>query len=294
MSGPSGHHRYMADETGASVLDTFPTQRVPGLNPWKKSVSHIEPDLRVRAIVHRTHRALVGDPNLDLVTALLKAANEVAPGNERADWSALRMIAGKKESAIDHRGDRITGNTVRRLRLSYVELGKATLRADEALRREAESQRTINVWAMEILRCARDLDPADPLLEGRGPSTSPVLERLRRIADRMRISTEGDGPRSRAVDLLRPVAVAMGRAPDGVSWTQPLDDALSTQQANTGEPGSTIFDQAIEIAADENTRLSLILRALPKRPTRRDRIRAQIQTRRALPRQVKVAPAQLI
>jgi hypothetical protein len=281
----------MTDQPQASVLDVWPTEGPPGLNHWNKSVSNIEPDLRVRAIVDRTHRALVEDTTRDLVSVLCEATEEVARRGDLAEWSALNMIAGKKESAIDDSRDRITGQAVRRLRLSYVDLGRAMLRADEALRRQASYQRSINGLAMEILRRARDVDPDDPILAERANYSSPVLQRIGSVADRLHIGSDLGTARARAIDLLRPVAHAMGPAPPGEGWTEPLDKSLRNQ-SGTGEASEpNVFARAIAIGADENIRLSDILGALPVRPTLLDGIRRYVKTKRSLPAQVRIAPA---
>jgi hypothetical protein len=290
MSGTSRQHGYMADETGVSALEQWPTEQMPGLQPWKASVSDIEVLLKVRAIVRRTQQALLEDPARDLVSVLLEAVEEVAPDDTRGiDWTALELIAGKRHSTIDRSRVQVTGRAVTRLRLSFVDLAKAVLYADESLRREADDQRAVNSMAMEVLRWARDVDTSDPRLAGTRESSSPVLERLRRVSDLMRMSTDEGSPRYRAVDLLRPVAVAMERTRPGVSWTHPLDESLASGQ-QTRDQGESIFDRAIEVAAEENIRLSLILRELPPRPTLVEQVRAHFKTMRSMPGQVRMAP----
>ena len=280
----------MTDEPAASEPDAWPGEQVPGPRSGFRSVSNIEPDLRVRAIVDRTYRTLVEDPTRDLVSVLREATEAVAPGTDRADWSALDMIAGKKKSVIVDSRDRVTDQAVRRLRLKYVDLGNATLRADEALRREASYQRDINGLAMEILRRARDVHPNDPILAERANYSSPVMQRIGSVAERLHIDFDVGTARSRAVDLLRAVAYEMGPAPKGMSWTEPLDHALRNVPDGRVAPERTVFNRAIAIAADENIRLCHILRELWPRPTLRDRVRMRITIRRSLPARVKMAP----
>jgi len=282
----------MTDESAFTVLDAWPAEHVPGLPIRMRSVSNIEPHLEVRAVVDQTRRALVEDPTRDLVSTLRETGYRVATGGSWSiEWSALEMIAGRKRSAIERGGGRINGKAVRRLRLKYADLGIATLKANETLRRQSSYQRSINALAMEILRRARDVHPDDPILAERANYSSPVLRRIASVADSVTAGSDTDNAKSRAVDLLRPVAVAMGRAPKGESWTKPLDDSLAnlSEAVAAGEP--TVFDRAIQIAGIENIRLSLILRALPPSSTVADRVRMRISAKRSLRAQVKVAPA---
>jgi hypothetical protein len=290
MSRKSRQHGYMVDEAGASALEQWPTEHMPGLAPWKASVSNIELHLKVRAIVGQTQRALLEDPTRDLVSTLREAVDEFAPGDSRGiDWTALELIAGKRHSTIDRGRGQVTDKAVTRLRLSFVDLAKAVLYADESLRREADDQRAVNSMAMEVLRWARDVDTSDPMLARPRESSSPVLERLRKVSDLMRMSTDEGSARYRAVELLRPVAVAMERTRPGVSWTHPLDESLAAGQ-QTRDQGESIFDRAIDVAAEENIRLSLILRELPPRPTLLEQVRTHFKTMRSMPGQVRVAP----
>jgi hypothetical protein len=284
----------MTDQPSASVLDTWPTEQVPGLSVWQKSVSDIEPELRVRALVARTRRALVKDPTLDLVSALDAATTAVTPGDRAAEWMALKMIAGKQETALD-RSYVVTAHAVRRLRLSYAGLAAAALRADEAVRAKADSQRTLNTWAIDILCRARALDPNDPIFEGRREESSSALGRVSAVAAALTTPNKSDAEK-RAVDLLRPVAFSL-RPVDRptlrhkVNWAKPLDDALATQEPDAVESGTTVFDRAVEIAVDENTRLGNILRTLPPRPSRLARVGTHVKTKISMPGRVKLAPA---